>query len=55
MNPQKKTKLIDVASGTGDIAQLYLNAISNAGKVYCIDSNKEMLNVSKKKIKENNN
>ena len=46
----KKTKLIDVASGTGDIAQLYLNAISNVGKVCCVDSNKEMLNVSKKKV-----
>ena len=53
LNPQKKTKLIDVASGTGDIAQLYLNAISNVGKVCCVDSNKEMLNVSKKKIKKN--
>ena len=24
LNPQKNTKLIDVASGTGDIAKLYL-------------------------------
>ena len=25
LNPQKNTKLIDVASGTGDIAKLYLD------------------------------
>ena len=28
LNPQKNTKLIDVASGTGDIAKLYLDRIS---------------------------
>ena len=53
LNPQKKTKLVDVASGTGDITQLYLDAISDDGQVYCVDSNKEMLNASQKKIKKN--
>ena len=33
LNPQKHTKLIDVASGTGDIAKLYLDRISNEGEV----------------------
>ena len=37
MNPQKQTKLIDVASGTGDIAKLFLKNTSNlnhtAGKM----------------------
>ena len=49
LNPQKNTILIDVASGTGDIAKLYLNKINNNGTVYCVDENKEMLNLNKKK------
>jgi len=55
LNPQKNTKLVDVASGTGDIAKLYLDKVDNKGNVYCIDENKEMLNLSKKKLKENFN
>jgi len=55
LNPQKNTKLVDVASGTGDIAKLYLDKVDNKGSVYCIDENKEMLNLSKKKLKENFN
>ena len=47
LNPQKNTKLIDVASGTGDVARLYLDKVNNKGKVYCIDENKEMLNLNK--------
>tara|TARA_B100000686_G_C16684001_1_gene913623 strand:+ start:91 stop:798 length:708 start_codon:yes stop_codon:yes gene_type:complete len=50
LNPQKKSKLIDVASGTGDIAKLYLKKINYEGHVYCVDENKEMLNLSKKKF-----
>ena len=53
LNPQKNTKLIDVASGTGDIAKLYLKKINYSGFVCCVDENKEMLNLNKKKIKEN--
>ena len=50
LNPQKNTILIDVASGTGDIAKLYLNKVKYKGSVYCVDENKEMLNLSKKKF-----
>ena len=49
LNPQKNTKLIDVASGTGDIARLYLEKIDQKGHVYCVDKNKGMLNLNKKK------
>ena len=52
LNPQKNSTLIDVASGTGDIAKLYLNKINYKGYVYCIDENKEMLNLNKKKIEK---
>ena len=55
LNPQKNTKLIDVASGTGDIAKLFLDQINYDGNVYCVDENKEMLNISKKKLKNKNN
>ena len=50
LNPQKNTKLIDVASGTGDIAKIFLKKTNFKSLVYCIDENKEMLNVSKKKF-----
>jgi len=55
LNPQKNTTLIDVASGTGDIAKLYLDKINYNGHVYCVDENKGMLDLSKKKFKENSN
>ena len=55
LNPQENTTLIDVASGTGDIAKLYLDKINYKGSVYCVDENKEMLNLNKKKIKKNAN
>ena len=55
LNPQKDTTLIDVASGTGDIAKLYLNSINYRGQVYCVDENKEMIDLNKKKLKANAN
>ena len=55
LNPQKNTKLIDVASGTGDIAKLYLEKINYNGFVCCVDENKEMLNLNKKKFEESSN
>jgi len=51
LNPQKNTTLIDVASGTGDIAKLYLNKINYKGSVCCVDENKAMLDLNKKKLK----
>ena len=52
LNPQKNTRLIDMASGTGDIAKLYLNRINFEGYVYCVDANQDMLNLNKKKLKK---
>ena len=51
LNPQKNKILIDVASGTGDIAKLYLDKINHEGSVCCIDENKGMLDLSKNKLK----
>ena len=55
LNPQKNTTLIDVASGTGDIAKLYLNKINNKGHVCCVDENKGMLDLNKRKLEKNTN
>jgi demethylmenaquinone methyltransferase/2-methoxy-6-polyprenyl-1,4-benzoquinol methylase len=55
LNPQKNTTLVDVASGTGDIAKLFLSKIDYKGHVYCVDENKGMLDLNKKKLKENTN
>ena len=55
LNPQKNTTLVDVASGTGDIAKLYLNKINYKGHVCCVDESKEMLNINREKLKGNIN
>ena len=52
LHPQKNTKLIDVASGTGDIARLFLDSVNYNAEVYCLDENQEMLNISKKKFNQ---
>jgi len=55
LNPQKKSKLVDVASGTGDIAKLFLAQTNYEGKICCVDENKGMLEINRKKFKNNNN
>ena len=51
LNPQKNTKLVDVASGTGDIAKLFLKKVNYNNYIYCVDENRGMLDLSKKKFK----
>ena len=55
LNPQKNTTLVDVASGTGDIAKLYLNKINYKGHVCCVDESKKMLNINREKLKGHTN
>ena len=55
LNPQKNKKLVDVASGTGDIVKIYLNKINNIGQVFCVDENQGMLDLSKNKFNANKN
>ena len=55
LNPQKNTKLIDVASGTGDIAKLFLEHIKSKGAVYAVDPNSKMMEIAKKKLAKYNN
>ena len=55
LSPQENSTLIDVASGTGDIARLYLEKTNFKGRVYCVDENNNMLDLSRQKIKMNSN
>ena len=48
INPSNKKKLIDVASGTGDIAKLYSKAINYKSNVLCVDPNVKMIAKGKK-------
>jgi len=54
MNPQKGNHLIDVASGTGDIAKSFLEKIEFEGRVTCVEPNKLMLGTGKNKLKSLN-
>ena len=51
MNPQRNNTLIDVASGTGDIAKLFSNKINNSADVTCVEPNNEMYIKGKENLK----
>ncbi len=55
MNPKKDDHLIDMAAGTGDIANAFLGRIKNQGYVSCVDPNKLMIEQGRKKLKYLNN
>ncbi len=52
MNPSYNQNLIDVASGTGDIAKLFLNNTSKNAQITCVDPNKGMVSKGKDKLRE---
>ena len=51
MSPRKNQHLIDVASGTGDVARAFLKETNFSGKVSCVEPNKNMLKIGEKKLK----
>ena len=51
MNPSKNSSLIDVASGTGDIARLYSSRNKNIPKITCVEPNEEMFKKGKNNLK----
>ena len=55
INPQKKNKIIDVASGTGDIAKLCSENANNSCEIVCVEPNEKMLQEGKKKLINFNN
>ena len=54
MNPQKESCLVDVGSGTGDVAKSFLERIKFQGKATCVEPNKLMLKTGKRKLKNFN-
>ena len=55
MNPSQNTKLIDVASGTGDIAKLFSKKGNNISEITCIEPNNEMFQEGKNNLKNYKN
>ena len=55
INPSKYEKIIDVASGTGDIAKLCSISTNNNCEIICVEPNEKMLLEGKKKLKNLNN
>jgi len=55
MNPSKDQKLLDVASGTGDVAKIYSELTDNKSHIICIDPNDKMISQGKKKLKKYKN
>ncbi|MDC6482122.1 bifunctional demethylmenaquinone methyltransferase/2-methoxy-6-polyprenyl-1,4-benzoquinol methylase UbiE [Pelagibacteraceae bacterium] len=51
MNPQKENKIIDVASGTGDLAKIISEKNNNQNKICCVEPNQGMLETGEKKLK----
>ena len=50
MKPSYKQKLIDVACGTGDMAQLFKKNVDELCQITCVDPNKGMINKGKQKL-----
>ena len=52
INPQPNSKLVDVASGTGDIAKLFSKKNNDTSDITCIEPNDDMLEEGKANLKE---
>ena len=52
MNPSSNQNLVDVACGTGDIAELFLNNTNKLSHVTCVDPNKGMILKGIEKLKK---
>ena len=50
MKPQNDSMVIDVASGTGDLAKIISKKTNNKNKIYCIEPNKKYAFRRKRKI-----
>ncbi len=50
MNPSRNSSLIDVASGTGDIAKLFSLRSKNLSMITCIEPNEEMFKKGKNNL-----
>ncbi|NBQ46264.1 MAG: bifunctional demethylmenaquinone methyltransferase/2-methoxy-6-polyprenyl-1,4-benzoquinol methylase, partial [Proteobacteria bacterium] len=50
LQPKLNSKLIDMASGTGDMTKLFIERTNFTGQATMVDQNIEMLNEGKKKL-----
>ena len=55
MNPHKSSRLIDVASGTGDLAKIFSEKNNNHNNICCVEPNVNMLKMGKNKLKKYKN
>ncbi len=55
LNPTPNSNLIDVASGTGDIAKLFSNKINHSTNITCVEPNKKMFEEGKINLKKYKN
>ena len=55
MNPSPTQSLIDVACGTGDVAKIYNEITKSKSEIVCVDPNKNMINLCKKKLGNHKN
>ena len=55
INPRKNNKILDVASGTGDIAKICSHNTNGSCEITCVEPNENMLLEGKKKLKNFNN
>tara|TARA_B110000495_G_scaffold171512_1_gene159833 strand:+ start:270 stop:752 length:483 start_codon:yes stop_codon:yes gene_type:complete len=51
MRHQSEQKILDVASGTGDLAKIISKKNYNKNKIFCVEPNKDMLKVGKQKLR----
>ena len=55
MKPHVKDKIVDVASGTGDLAKMISEKNNNENLLFCVEPNKSMLQSGKEKLKSYKN
>ena len=55
INPQKNESLIDVASGTGDIAKLFSKKNNHTNQISCVEPNEGMFFVGKSNLEKFHN
>ena len=55
IKPRHNLKLLDVASGTGDLAKIFSNRTKNKSKIICVEPNLDMLNFGRKRLRTYSN
>ena len=55
LSPTNNKKLLDMASGTGDLIKLFINHTNDNSQIYAVDQNTQMINIGKKKLRKYKN